>query len=139
MAVDGIDGRRRGKRKGPLVSTRFSFTVEKKRADAGRDGRTRLARPSSQARTGTGKKTMFPVQLTTSTSGNHTRLIHTLRKVLTMHILCSSLLLLYRIERCALSDLVADESVPYFALPTLFDPRGYPCGSSSTRSRILWA
>ena len=34
---------------------RFSLTVENERADAGRDGRTRLARPNSQARTETGK------------------------------------------------------------------------------------
>ena len=37
------------------MSTRFSLGVERARADAGRDGRTRLARPNSQARTGTGK------------------------------------------------------------------------------------
>ena len=36
---------------------------------AGRDGRTRLARPNSQARTGTGKLSFFPVQLTTSRTG----------------------------------------------------------------------
>ena len=29
-------------------------------ADAGRDGRTRLARPNFQARTGTGKNAIFP-------------------------------------------------------------------------------
>ena len=37
----------------PCVSTRFSLSVENEQADAGRDGRTRLARPNSQARTGT--------------------------------------------------------------------------------------
>ena len=42
-------------------------------ADAGRDCRTRLARPNSQARTGTGKF-VFSVQLTTSRIGNLTRL-----------------------------------------------------------------
>ena len=47
-------------------------------ADAGRDCRTRLARPNSQARTGTGKYSFFPVQLTTSRIGNLTRLILTL-------------------------------------------------------------
>ena len=36
-------------------------------ADAGRNGRTRLARPNSQARTGTGKKNISPVQLRTGT------------------------------------------------------------------------
>ena len=47
-------------------------------ADAGRDGGTRLARPNSQARTGTGEYSFFPVQLTTSRISNLTRLIHTL-------------------------------------------------------------
>ena len=39
----------------PWVSTRFSLSVEDKQADAGRDGRTRLARPISQSRTRTGE------------------------------------------------------------------------------------
>ena len=41
----------------PLVSTRFSLGVENKEANAGRDGRTSLARPCYQAllRTGTGE------------------------------------------------------------------------------------
>ena len=47
-------------------------------ADAGRDCRTRLARPNSQARPGTGKISFLPVQLTTTRIGNLTRLIHTL-------------------------------------------------------------
>ena len=47
-------------------------------ADAGRDCRTRLARPNSQARTGTGRYSFSPFQLTTSRSGNLTRLILTL-------------------------------------------------------------
>ena len=39
-------------------TTRFSLSVEGEWwADAGRDGRTYLARPNSQARTGTGQKT----------------------------------------------------------------------------------
>ena len=54
-------------------------------ADAGRDGWTRLARPNSQARTGTGEY-YFPVQLTTIRIGNLTRLIHTLLYVMTIHI-----------------------------------------------------
>ena len=48
-------GRKAG---GPLSKhqpIRFSLSVENERADAGRDGRTCLARPNSQARTGTGK------------------------------------------------------------------------------------
>ena len=44
---------------------RFSLSVENERADAGRDGRTCLARPNSRARTGTGKYSFSPVQLTT--------------------------------------------------------------------------
>ena len=54
-------------------------------ADAGRDDRTRLARPNSQARTGIKKKNIFPVQPVTSRLGNHNRLIHTLLKVLTIY------------------------------------------------------
>ena len=46
-------------------------------ADAGRNCRTRLARPNSQARTGTGKF-IFSVQLTTSRICNLTRFILTL-------------------------------------------------------------
>ena len=45
---------------------RFSLNVENEQADAGLDGRTGLARPNSQARTGTRKYIFFPVQLTTS-------------------------------------------------------------------------
>ena len=47
-------------------------------ADAGRDCRTRLARPNSQARTG--------LQLTTIRIGNLTRLIHSLLYVMMMTI-----------------------------------------------------
>ena len=45
---------------------------------AGRDGRTRLARPNVQARTGIGELSIFPAQLTTSRVGDLTRSIHTL-------------------------------------------------------------
>ena len=67
MAVDGIDGRRRGKRRkemspGVRVSTRLSLGVKNERTDAGRDGRTCLARPNSQAQTG----------IATGMIGNHT-------------------------------------------------------------------
>ena len=47
-------------------------------ADAGQDCRTRLVRPNFQVQTGTGKKNVFPVQLTTNRIGNLTRLILTL-------------------------------------------------------------
>ena len=43
----------------PWVSTRFSLSVEKERADAGQDVRTPLARPNTQAQTGTGKTIFF--------------------------------------------------------------------------------
>ena len=39
----------------PRVSTRFSLSVKNEQTDAGRDDQTCLARPNSQARTGTGK------------------------------------------------------------------------------------
>ena len=39
----------------PRVSTRFSLNVENEQTDAGRDDQTCLARPNSQARTGTGR------------------------------------------------------------------------------------
>ena len=57
-------------------------------ADAGRDGRTYLARPSSQAQTGTGKKvkSFFTIQLTTSRISYHTRLVHAVLRVLTVQI-----------------------------------------------------
>ena len=63
----------------------FSLNIENDQADPGRDGRTRLAKPNSQARTGTGKYSFFPVQLTTSRIGNLTRLIHNLLQVMTIH------------------------------------------------------
>ena len=58
------------------MCTRFSLkvSVEKEQADAGRNGRTRLARPNSWARTGTGKYSFFPtVHLTPSRIGNLAR------------------------------------------------------------------
>ena len=44
----------------PWVSTEFSPSICNEQADAGRDGRNRLARPNSLARTGTGKMNHFP-------------------------------------------------------------------------------
>ena len=52
--------------------------------DAGRDCRTRLARPNSQALTRTGEYSFY-VQLTTSRIGNLTRSIHTLAICVTIH------------------------------------------------------
>ena len=65
----------------------FCLSVENEQAGAGRDGRTRLERSYSQARTGADRETfIFPVQLTTSKIiGNLTRLIHTLLYVMTIH------------------------------------------------------
>ena len=57
---------------------RFSLSAENKRTDAGRDYRTRLARPHSQARTYADRTYadreifIFPVQLTTVRTGNLT-------------------------------------------------------------------
>ena len=39
----------------PLVSTKFSLSVGNEQADTGQDDRTCLARPNSQALTGTGE------------------------------------------------------------------------------------
>ena len=57
MAVGGINERMPPWKTGgiPCVSTRFSLSVENKQVDARRDGRTRLARPSSQLPMETGK------------------------------------------------------------------------------------
>ena len=64
MAVDGRDGRRRGKReegKELVVEIRFSLDVENEQADAGRDSQTCFARLNSQARTEKGKNIFFPL------------------------------------------------------------------------------
>ena len=66
-----------------IESNIFSLKVENEQADAVRDGQTCLARPNTPAQTGTGKKKVFPVQLTMSRIGNHSRLIHTLLYVMT--------------------------------------------------------
>ena len=60
--------------------------MENERAGPGRDGQTRLSRPNSQARTGTGKQifSLF-VQLTTNRIGKLLWLNYTLLKVLTIH------------------------------------------------------
>ena len=56
MAVGGINTWRPPRKVGgiPRVSTRFSLSVGNEQADAGGDGRTRLARPNYHARTKTG-------------------------------------------------------------------------------------
>ena len=59
-----------------------------KQTDAGRDCRTRLARPNSQARTGTGKYSFFPVQLITSRIGDLTQLILLLPYICVVTIQC---------------------------------------------------
>ena len=57
MAVDGINKWTPPWKAGgiPLVSARFHLSVENEQDDAERDDQTCLARPNSQARTGTGK------------------------------------------------------------------------------------
>ena len=53
-------------------------SLKKEQADAGRDGRTRLARPDSQPRRGVGNIPFpYSIQLTTRRIRNLTRLIHT--------------------------------------------------------------
>ena len=63
-----------------MIDDSVSLSVENERTDAGWDGRTRLARPNFQARTGT-EKNIFPVELNTSRNGNLTRPIHNLLEV----------------------------------------------------------
>ena len=54
--------------------------------DAGRDCRTRLARPNKFSGANADREILFsPVQLTTSRIGNLTRLIHTLAICVTVH------------------------------------------------------
>ena len=71
-------------RKPVSKSNIFSLDVENEQADGGRDGRTCIARTNYTPEGANGdrkKKTIFPVQLTTSRTSNLTRLIHTLLKV----------------------------------------------------------
>ena len=79
MVVDGTNKWMPSRKAGefPSVSTRFSLRVENEQDDAGRDGRTCLARPNYQARTGARKISFFPVQWTTSRISSLTWLIHT--------------------------------------------------------------
>ena len=63
--------------------SKHHLNVENEQADAGRDGRTRLARPNSQGERGQGK-VYFPCSADHDQDGNHTRLIHTQLKVLTV-------------------------------------------------------
>ena len=63
----------------PRVSTRFSLSTEKEQAYAGRDNQTRLARPRTQARTGTGNEQdwqPYPVDPYSAESNDHAY-IHT--------------------------------------------------------------
>ena len=65
------------------MNIRFGLSVDNEQADAGRDGRICLARPNSQAQTGTsGEKSFSPVQLTPTTKRIDT---NTLLKVLPYH------------------------------------------------------
>ena len=61
----------------PCAITRFSLSVEIEQADAGRDGRTRLAETKFSGANGDKEMLfIFPVQLTTSRVGSLIRLIH---------------------------------------------------------------
>ena len=81
MAVNGEDGRRRGKREEGKDASKHQ---SQQRVDAGRDGRT-LSRNQILRRKRDREILSFPVQLTTSRVVNHSRLIHTLLNVLTVH------------------------------------------------------
>ena len=63
-------GRKEGN---PRESTRFSLDVENERVDKGTNGRTRFVRSF-----------IFPVQLTTSRIGNHTRLMANMLSMITI-------------------------------------------------------
>ena len=63
----------------PVSKHQIQLEFGDEQADAGRHCGTRLARPSSQARTGT-EIFIFSLQLTTSRLGNLTRLTYTLAK-----------------------------------------------------------
>ena len=49
------------KERSPRVKDIFRLSVEKERPDAERDGQTSLAKPNSQARTGTTVKNKIPL------------------------------------------------------------------------------
>ena len=81
MAYGGLNNKWTASRKSggiSRISSRFILSMENEQDDAGRDGRTCLAIPNCQARTGTREIFIFPVQLTTSRIGNLTPLILTL-------------------------------------------------------------
>ena len=64
--------------------TIFSPSVEDGQPDAGRDGRTRLARSNCKGANGDRETFIFPVELTRNRIGNLTRLIYTLLHVMTI-------------------------------------------------------
>ena len=67
-----------------MPTTRIIPSVENERANAGRDGRTRSRDQILRRERGQGN-ILFPVRLNTREIANHTRLIHTLPKILTIH------------------------------------------------------
>ena len=70
----------------PLKEHQIDPGYGDEQADTGRDSRTRLARPNSQAQTNTdGEIFILSVQLTTSRIGNLSWLIHTLSICVTIH------------------------------------------------------
>ena len=68
-------------RRNPVSKHQIQPEYEVGQADAGWEDRTRLARPNSQARTGTGKKTFFICSADHEQDWQNYRLIHTLLKV----------------------------------------------------------
>ena len=74
--------------------------MENEEADAGRDGPNPSREAKFSGANGDREMFIFPVQLTSSRIGNHTGLIHTLLKVLTIHILCTYLRLLKKSRKC---------------------------------------
>ena len=65
-SLDGIIADSGRKERRPYLSTRFTRGVENEEADAGRDGRTCIAEPNSQARTDTEEKDVSLVLVTTN-------------------------------------------------------------------------
>ena len=64
----------------PVCKHQIQPEYEDEQADAGRDCRTRLARPKFSGANADREICIFPVQLTTCRIGNLTRLIHTLAR-----------------------------------------------------------
>ena len=83
----------------PVSKHQIQHECGDEQADAGRDCRTRLARPNKFSGTNADREIfIFPVQLTTCRTGNLTRLINTLAVCMCDHTIVSTtiILLLFR-------------------------------------------